>query len=319
MSEANRASLKSIAETTYGTTPAAAGSVWQDMRYASHNLASNPQTQVSDEIRSDRMVTDLNKVGEQVNGDVGCEFSLETYNEWLEALLCGTWTGSPLSGAVLKNGTQQRSFSLEVAHEDWSPIQYLQFKGMRIGAASFNWAYGSIATCNFSFAGKQSLQSTTSLLLDSTSPVHVLTAKTATDVVNGSSDITGLLVDGSSPGSVIRSISLNIDNTLRPIEGVGSVGPQNQAYGRSRVTGQIEMYFDDIALYTKLLANTAARLQWTVDDGTTTLAFDLRAVKLTSGIPAVQGVDTDVMVTFDYEAIYNATDDASITLTRGTS
>ncbi len=303
MSEANRTLIRTILESTYGTTPTVGA--FQRMRFTSHNLAANPQSQVSDEIRSDRMVSDVIKVGENVGGDVGIELSMNTYDEWLEALLCGTWTTN-----VLKNGTTQRGFSVEVEHEDWA--HYLQFKGMRFGAGSLNFTYGQTVTGSFSLVGKEALESATSLVTGTMTE----TAATTSDVVNGASDVSNILIDAGAPGSVVRSIQLNIDNTMRPIEGLGTLGPQNQAYGRSRVTGTLEMYFDDIAMYAKLLANTVARLQWTVGDGTNTLAFDIRELKFSSGVPAVTGVDTDVMIPLEFEAIYNATDDASITITR---
>jgi hypothetical protein len=298
MSEANRVSIKSIAESTYGTTPGSG--TWQDMRYTSVNLAGSPNTQTSNEIRSDRQYQDLLVVGESVGGDVGVELSADTYDEWLEAALCGSWTTD-----VLKIGTTERSFSLEMGFEDWTVAQYLQFKGMRVGGVNLNFPWGDKVTGGFSFSGKQRLESTTSLV-----GAGSTTAKTSTDILNGSSDISGLKIDGSSTSIIMKAISLSVNNNLRPIEGIGSAGPQNQSYGSSLVTGSIQCYFDEISLYQKLINNTSASLEWTVSDGTNSHTYYIPVLKFNDGNPSVEGLDTDVMQTLNFTALYDATDTA---------
>jgi len=160
-------------------------------------------------------------------------------------------------------------------------------------------------------AGKEAVTSTTSLV-----GAGSTTAATTTDVVNGSSDVSSILLDGGAPGSIIKSISLNLDNSMRPVEGIGAAGPSDQAYGRSMVTGSLEMYFDDIAAYDKLIANTAATLQWTVGDGTSSQTFLLPKIKFNDGQPDVSGVDTDVMLTLNFTALYDAVEDTNLKITR---
>lgn len=305
MSEANRTSLKSIAEATYGTTPTTGA--FQDMRFTGHSLGAVPQHAISNEIRSDRMVPDMKKVSEQVGGAVNIEFSLNTFDEWLEALLCGTWATD-----VLKAGVVERSFSLEYGMHDWSPAQYLQWKGMRIAGASFRFPFGAIADGSFNFVGKQALASTTTLVGGS----NTLTAKTSTEVLNGSGDIASVTLD-SGTGVIIKSVNLNIDNTMRPIEGIGSISPMNQSYGRSRITGSVEMYFDSIAQYNKLINDQTAELEFTLNDGGgQTLAILIPKLKWTGGSPPNTGPDTDNMANFSFEAIYDSVTQTNIRLTR---
>lgn len=304
MSEANRVSLKYLAEVTYGDTPPNSNS-WQLLRYTSQSIAANPQTVVSNEIRDDRMVTDLVLVGSSVSGDMGCEFSATTYDELLEAAFMGTWTGG-----TLKASTDEYSFSLEVGFEDWSPVQYLQYKGMRVGGFSLNIAYGSIVTGSFSFAGKQALESITSLRGTGTAPLP----QTNTDVFNGSSGVTTITVDGTSFS--VRSLTLNLSNNLRPVEAIGAAGPTDQSAGRSMVTGTIEIYFDDISMYQELLTPTGVPVVFALTDGTNTYTFTLPKVKFNDGNPAVTGVDTDVMLSMNFTALYDATDDTNIKLVK---
>lgn len=299
MSESNRVELKYVAEVTYGTTPTNS-TAWQAMRYASHTLGGRPNTTVSNEINATRQVADLIQVGQEVGGEIACEFSCNTYDDLLQAAMCGTWTTD-----VLKVGTTDRSFSLEAKYADWTTPHYLQYKGMKVGSASFKFAYGSVATVSFGFAGKTHLSTTTSLL-----GTGSIVAATTTDVLNGSSDISGVEIDGSAPTSIVKSITVNISNNLRAIEGVGAVGPQDQAYGRASITGTIEMYFDDAAAYTKLLANTSATFEFTVGDGSNSYTFYFPKIKFNSGSPEASGIDTDVMQRLEFTALYDATDTA---------
>ncbi len=299
MSEANRVELKYVAEATYGTTPTNS-TAWQAMRYASHSLGGRPSTVVSNEISTTRQVADLIMVGQQVGGEIACEFSCNTYDDLMQAAMCGTWTDD-----VLKVGTTDRSFSIEAKYADWTTPQYLQYKGMKVGSMAFNFAYGSVATCTFGFAGKQHLSTTISLL-----GIGSVAAATTTDVLNGSSDISGVEIDGSAPASIVKAITVNVDNSLRAIEGVGDVGPQDQAYGRAMITGTIEMYFDDVAAYTKLLANTTATFEFTVGDGSNSYTFYFPKIKFNSGAPEASGIDTDVMQRLEFTALYDATDSA---------
>ena len=305
MSESNRVQAYYIKESTYGVTPTTGA--WQDIRFTDLDIAGRPITQISNEIRSDRIVQDLNLVGQEVQGNMGFELSMSTFDDWLESLLGDTWTAN-----VIKVGTTEDSYTIEVAFNDWTTVQYLQFKGVRIGSMSLNTQFGQIVTGSFGLQGKEALQSTTSLV----QTAQTITAKTSGEVVNGSSDVTSINIDGGAPGSSIRSINLTIDNTLRPIEEVGTLAPVDQAYGRCRVSGQIEQYFDDIAMYTKLLANTAAGLDWTFSDGSNTLKFDMNSLKFTDGVPGVPGVDTDVMLPLNFEAIYDSGDSSNIVITR---
>jgi len=306
MSESNRVEIKYVAESTYGTTPTNS-TAWQALRFTSHSLSGSPSTVVSKEIRSDRQVSDLILVSQQVGGEIQGEFSCLTYDDLIQAAMGGTWT----TAGVLKAGTTERHFTLEVGYTDWTAPQYLQYKGMRVGSMGLNFAYGSVATCSFGFAGKTHLSSATSLLGSGS-----VAAATTTDVLNGSSDISGVEIDGSAPTSIVKAISLNLNNNLRPLEGVGATGPQDQAYGRSMVTGSIEMYFDDNAAYAKLLANTTASLEWVVGDGTNSYTFLLPKIKFNQGAPTVSGVDTDVMLRLDFTALYDSGEATQLKITQ---
>lgn len=78
------------AETVFGTAPIATGA--QLVRRVSSALAINKDSFASNEVRSDLQVADMRHGARSVRGSIDGELSTATYDDWLEALLRGTWT-----------------------------------------------------------------------------------------------------------------------------------------------------------------------------------------------------------------------------------
>jgi len=306
MSEANRVSVKYIPEATYGTTPTGTASVWQTLRFTSENLSGKPRTQESNEINSNRQISDLFVVGQDVDGTIDIEWSADTYDE----LMGHAMSGTP-SGGVYKIGTNRDSQSFEVGFEDFSPVQFLQFKGMRISQWDMNFEFGQPATGSFAFAGNFAGDSTTSLV-----GAGSTTAATTTDVMNATSDVSNMQIDGAGTSICFQSINFSLNNNLRPKECIGSAAPSDQLYGSASITGSVNAYFEDISFYNKLINNTAISLSWDVSDGSTTYTFFLPKIKFSSGSPDATGKDTDVFLNMDFTALYDATEASTMTVTK---
>ncbi len=91
MSDTNRVSLGIVEEITPGTTPATPA--FQVLRITgTPSLAFNPVTVTSEEIRSDRNITDLILVGAESGGDAGHELSHGALDTILEGALFNVWT-----------------------------------------------------------------------------------------------------------------------------------------------------------------------------------------------------------------------------------
>lgn len=100
MSDANRVGLAYIEETVFGVTPSGPPTL-QDLRFVSESLAQITGTVASNEIRSDRQVTDLIRTGLNAGGDINFEMSYGTFDDFLEAaLLSAAWTSPVSFGAV---------------------------------------------------------------------------------------------------------------------------------------------------------------------------------------------------------------------------
>ncbi|PCI54163.1 MAG: hypothetical protein COB36_10755 [Alphaproteobacteria bacterium] len=306
MSEANRVSVKSIPEVAYGTTPVGTSSVWQALRFTSENFSGKPRTQESNEINSNRQISDLFVVGQDVDGALDFEWSADTYDRFMEMAM----SDAPVGG-VYKIGTDRYSESVEVGFEDFSPIQFLQFKGFRVSQWDMSFEFGQPVTGNFAFAGNFAGDSTTSLV-----GAGSTTASTVTDVMNATADVSNMQIDGAGSTICFQSLNFSLNNNLRAKECIGSAAPSDQLYGSATITGSVNAYFEDISFYNKLINNTALSLSWDVSDGTTTYTFFLPKIKFSSGSPDATGKDTDVFLNMDFTALYDATEASTMTVTK---
>lgn len=93
MSDANRTKLSFVAETTLGTTPATPA--WKQLRITRSGLTYRPITVQSNELASDRQVTDLIRVGQEAGGSFDAEFSFANADPLLESAFFSAWTQMP--------------------------------------------------------------------------------------------------------------------------------------------------------------------------------------------------------------------------------
>lgn len=90
MSSADRIRLAYIEESTFGTTPS--GNL-QTLRLTSESLRPDTQTTQSQELRSDRQLSDILRTNFSTSGDINFELSYGAYDEFLAAALqAASWT-----------------------------------------------------------------------------------------------------------------------------------------------------------------------------------------------------------------------------------
>jgi len=106
-------------EVVWGEDPAAAASPLlplREFRFTNESLNFEAQTEVSEEIRSDRQVADIIRTGVESGGDVGIEFSFASHDDLFEGALYNDWTPvqdsntiSPLADTFLVAGSPNGS------------------------------------------------------------------------------------------------------------------------------------------------------------------------------------------------------------------
>ena len=90
--ETSRYQLRFIEETTEGTTPVVGN--MQNLRNTGVSGGVTKSTTTSEEIRSDRQVTDLIMTKKEPSKDISGEFSYATWDDMMEAALFTTWSNN---------------------------------------------------------------------------------------------------------------------------------------------------------------------------------------------------------------------------------
>ena len=99
MSEANRADLSYIKETSAGATPSAGN--YRIIPYtAAPDFSFNPNTVISNTIRSDRMIDDLKLVGIEAGGSVEFEYAYGQFDELISGAFYNDWNEHDKAGSV---------------------------------------------------------------------------------------------------------------------------------------------------------------------------------------------------------------------------
>lgn len=130
--ESNRTSIRYIAEATWGATPGSGTT--RAMRITSSSLVASKETQVSEEIRADRMVPSVIEVSAMSSGSIEGEFSAGSYDEIFQSLVLGTWTRSMnhlivKGAAVAVTGASQVTISGADYTDYLDDDQYLKLEG----------------------------------------------------------------------------------------------------------------------------------------------------------------------------------------------
>lgn len=305
MSEANRVSIKYVPEVTYNTTPTD-DTGWKYTRFTGESITATTNRQDSSEIRSDRHIATSPKVSRQASGGLDMELSPTTFDDFIEAAMCGTWTSD-----VLEIGTVQRSYTIEKNFEDLGKFQ--AFTGMRVGQMSLTIPAGGILTGSFQFMGAGESRPTTSLV----GAGSVADADT-NDVLTGTADFGTIDINGVTTGFCLNTLSIDLNNNLREITCLGKEFPEGVSYGSATVTGSFDAYLTS-ELW-DLLANVAdnddVSITFPVSDGTNSYTFLFPRTKLSADSPQAGSKDSDVMVSFTFTALLDSVEGTSFRITR---
>ncbi len=382
----NRVALRLKPEATFGTTPSTGNHYL--LRIISETLKYAIQTTQSQELRSDRQITDLPLVGAEANGDIGFEFSYGEFDSLIASALQGTWAaagtngaatgtavttttslvltgaGSPFSNMVagqwvrlsnmstsanngwfqttaitnattltfasgltaatttstgvvqsarLTNGTTQTSLSIERQNADLT--LYSLFRGMTPQRLSLNLTPGQILTGSVSFLGKDASATVSTSGMPGTS-----VASLTNGVYNSVSNVFNVLEGGSAlSNTYVRSLTVNVDNSLRGQPALGTLGNVGIGAGQSVITGQMELYFADATYLNKFVNNTASSLSLRIAASSTGIGYVLTFpnIKYSDGGTPTPGANQDVTLSLPFQALRDTTTGYQLLLDRG--
>lgn len=277
------------------------------LRFTSETLNASASATQSNEIRTNRNVSDLIRTTLSVGGDVNIELSYEMYDDFLQGLL---QSSVALDGAntEIKNGTTRKYYTLEKNTPTSTPTNfYTQFTDMQVNSMTLNIAQGAVIDGNFSFVGSTE-PATSSTSLDT---VGGYAAAPTFPVYNTLADVSAVLVDGVSAGNV-EAVNFTITNSLREQRAIGYVAPAGVGNGDFVVTGTVRIYFASNALYTKFINDETFSLSVTLDDQTNTTNGNQYTItfprcKFSNVTKNITGNNQDVLLEGTFQALYDGT------------
>lgn len=215
-----------------------------------------------------------------------------------------------VSASQVKNGTTQRSFTIEKNFGDIS--QNITNVGLTVNKMSLALASGSILTGSFDFLGKSATAQAGTLLHATVDP------STAFSVMNGVNNVSNILEGGSAlSGTYIKSLNLDLSNNLRGQEAIGNLGSVSVASGSIDLTGSLEVYFADAALYQKFINNTTSSLSFRVNDSALNgYVITLAAIEYSDATITAGSINQDVMVSMNFTAVRDAVSGNTIVVDR---
>lgn len=307
----NRTALRYIEEVTFGTTPTTPA--LKEIRYTGESLNHTIQNVTSKEIRSDRMTADLIQTQSECGGDINAEMSYGSFDDFIKAALCGTWSAPAAGIETLKNGTTLYSYSIQkqFADADGANGVYQTFTGCRVGSWDVSIATGAVVTTKFGFMGLGSATATTQIA-GATFP-----AGSTTNVMSGVSSVLSIKENNITSTLSYNKIDLKLTNNLRPQRAIGSLANVGIALGKLDLSGSVEIYFNDKTVLDRYLAGTAFSMSWTLQaSDQSTLKFTLPNCKFESGQVVSGGEDQDIMFSGNFRALRDSTTSCMIQLDR---
>ena len=290
----------------------AAGTPLSQVRMTSESLNFNIENTQSEELRPDRVESDLVQTSASAGGDINFELSYDSFKEYLASVLCSYWTPTADAGTFdLENGITLRSWTLQKHFQDMTPQQYHTYRGNCFEGLSLTMEIGSIVTGAFTVSGF-GLDPTTGVS-DSQLAGATFPAVSVTTPMNAVTNLQDFEIDGVPYDGCISSLSLSIINNIRAIQCIGSLIARNMKLGTLEVTGEMEFYFNEGTNYEKFVAGTEFAFSFALEDGAgNRYTITLPRCKFETGEVVAGGRNSDVMFSAQWRGLYDSTTDRVI-------
>lgn len=274
--DANRAQIRYIEENSFGVTPGSGST--REVRLTSSSLTANKETVVSDELRADRMVSDIVEVAASSGGDINFEWSSGPQDEFLAAFLLSQWE-RPMTMDYWKGITVSVTANNQVTVSGSDITGYLT-AGRRVKLAGFanaeNNGYFSVSSVVLSGSDTQvNLNETTLVVETGTANARLYDANDVIVLNDTNISLSAAGVSGNATNPFAAAIAAGQIQIGQKIF-IGGLG-----FETATLTGT-----DPNALSTSVI---------TISDG-------VNSAQLTAGVTYTVGVDADT----DLAALTNA-------------
>ena len=293
----SRHGLRYVPEAVFRTDPANYTAT-KDLRYVSCTIGLTKDNFVSNEIRSDRQITDLTHGAQRVGGEIGIELSYGEYDDLFAQVLGASWTNN-----VLKAGTSLGSFQFERAFTDIA--KYGLFKGCMVNTLSLSIPANAMVTGSFGIIGASGSYVSSAMY-----------ATPAASLTNSPfNSFSGEIEEGGVVIAIVTSINIQLTNNLEPLFVVGSDLSPAISSGRSNLTGTISAYFPDLTLIDKFINGTETSVTIQLGDTEDYYVFDMSRVKYTGADNPVNG-EGPIVINMPFQALRDSSDASNIVITR---
>jgi hypothetical protein len=307
MASGSRHAMRYTREVVRGTTPATPA--MKTIRHTGTTLGKSRETLESQELRDDRNVTDVRGGTFNVAGNINFELSFGTFDELLEAALMGTWAiDAPVAGTDrLGNGVIRRYHTIERYFADIADKPYHRFVGCEIDTFDLQVNANAMVTGAFGILGKD-LGLTAGVFAGATYP--------AASTTSPLDSFTGTLKEGGVDIAVVTEISLSLKNGLAPRYVVGQKASILPSVGRSNLTGNLTVLFEDSVMLEKFLDETETELEFSLPDAAgNNMRFWIPRLKYMGGQPDVDG-EGDIPLSLPFQALYDSVEGSNIYIDR---
>jgi len=198
-----------------------------------------------------------------------------------------------------RTGIVKRSFLMEKGFLDIN--QFISFRGMRVGTWNMNVESEQIVTGSFGLVGAGAFAAGTTVSAS-------VTPQGALSIANATSNIGRIEENGVALTTKLRSVKFALNANPRALPAIGNKFPIGVNLGSFEITGTIDAYFEDLALYNKFLSHEDSSLVLELDspeDDRTIITIS--SLKFTKASPAGAGLNQDVMVSLDFTAKKDST------------
>jgi len=286
-----------VEEVTFGTTPGTPAMV--EVPFISSGLNLTKAFLEDPSIQSDRQEHFGRHGNRSTAGDISFAYTYGNFDAFLESVLMSAW-----STDVLKVGSTQKSFSIEVGHTDID--QYLVYTGVVMDGLSLEVNLDGVVQSTFSVLGKNMTVSGSEL--------------DATPTEAGSYEpfvhFEGTFKEGGSTVADLTGISLSVSNNSAGNWALGDATVKSISEGKCKVSGTVTAFFEDATYLNKFLNETASSIEFTLTDPAgNSHTFLIPNVKYNGGGTPVNG-DGPIYIELPFVGLYDDTEATSIKVTR---
>lgn len=204
-----------------------------------------------------------------------------------------------ITGKMARNGVAKHSYILEQRFNDIP--EYQPFLGSRLNQLDLTMNNRSIITGAMTFLGYSGVAAGSTIATTSTAAASNVAMDSSNNVV---------LVNeaGVALTTPIFNATLRINNNLAAQPAVANRFPVGIRYGVMEVTGNIEVYFTSLALWTKFVNHTATSLVFKLqDDNGKWLIITLPRIQFSEGDIPTPSQNADVFLNLPFRASYSST------------